>query len=302
MQDNYEWCYQTLEVEADCGWSALRRAYQRQVHAWHPDRYPAEHPAHQEANERIKAINIAFDRLSNHYRRYGRLPPLAAPAPPEAAPISGSADVGDPASTDAATAEATEPGPSWPPVDDLAMRNGAGGMRRVAVLVAVLALAYWLWPVEPGPTVADGAYDAEAGRPVSAAPTGSVPNASGYFSIGSSLSDVHDAQGPPTFIADGVWQYGNSRVYFENGRVTHWEQDPRSPLHAALPGGTQAANQSAPGFTMGSSKAEVLAVQGRPLRASDEEWDYGASKVYFDNGQVSGWKESYLNPLRTRQK
>lgn len=47
----------------------------------------------------------------------------------------------------------------------------------------------------------------------------------------------------------------------------------------------------------GSSKSEVLIVQGPPDRQTDTAWDYGASRVYFQSGQVSGWYENPMNPL-----
>lgn len=47
----------------------------------------------------------------------------------------------------------------------------------------------------------------------------------------------------------------------------------------------------------GSSKGEVLIVQGPPDRQTDTAWDYGASRVYFQGGHVSGWYENPMNPL-----
>lgn len=47
----------------------------------------------------------------------------------------------------------------------------------------------------------------------------------------------------------------------------------------------------------GSSKGEVLIVQGPPDRQTDTAWDYGASRIYFQAGHVSGWYENPMNPL-----
>ncbi|HEX9626062.1 MAG TPA: J domain-containing protein [Acidiferrobacterales bacterium] len=305
MQENYEWCYRTLGIEAGCGWPELRRAYQRQVRAWHPDRYPAEHPAHPEANERIKAVNIAFDRLADHYQRHGRLPaadtPVAtgtvqAPAP-EAAPPATAPPAPDEKPARAGARHEADFAAAWVPPD--AAPGRAGGLRRMALVVAILALTYWLWPTASLSPWLDAGIDPDPGGAPPPIPESraSAP----YFTTGSSLGDVYTVQGQPTHTEEGVWHYGASRVYFENGRVSRWEHDARNPLRASLPLDTTAANRTSSGFTMGSTKAEVLAAQGRPLRAGDEEWDYGASKVYFDNGRVSGWQESYLNPLHVRR-
>jgi hypothetical protein len=43
-------------------------------------------------------------------------------------------------------------------------------------------------------------------------------------------------------------------------------------------------------FAIGSTKDEVLTVQGSPDRASDTYWRYGMSAVYFGpDGRVSGY-------------
>ena len=61
---------------------------------------------------------------------------------------------------------------------------------------------------------------------------------------------------------------------------------------------------SAPGrrpefFTIGSTKDEVLRVQGSPRRFDDDRWEYGYSYVEFDeNGRVVDWYDSGHRPLR----
>jgi hypothetical protein len=56
-----------------------------------------------------------------------------------------------------------------------------------------------------------------------------------YFTVGSTKSDVIRVQGRPDRIGGNVFEYGGSKVYFENGRVESWRMDPGSPLKAQLP-------------------------------------------------------------------
>jgi hypothetical protein len=42
-------------------------------------------------------------------------------------------------------------------------------------------------------------------------------------------------------------------------------------------------------FTVGSSKDEVLSVQGTPTDFDDRVWKYGASSVFFSGNRVIGW-------------
>jgi len=40
-------------------------------------------------------------------------------------------------------------------------------------------------------------------------------------------------------------------------------------------------------FTLGSTKDEVIAIQGTPTQFDDQVWTYGYSKIFFTNGRVS---------------
>src|SRR5690606_360270 len=53
------------------------------------------------------------------------------------------------------------------------------------------------------------------------------------FSLGASLADVIDIQGIPEQRHDNIWQYGSSRIYFHEGKVSGWHEDPSSPLRLA---------------------------------------------------------------------
>jgi hypothetical protein len=90
-------------------------------------------------------------------------------------------------------------------------------------------------------------------------------------------------------------------VHFEQGRVTHWTDSGDRRLKASNE--TQrpvAANRTF--FGKGSTKDEVRALQGAPLRESGNVWDYGLSRVHFDSKeQVIGWEESPLDPLRVKR-
>jgi len=56
-----------------------------------------------------------------------------------------------------------------------------------------------------------------------------------YFTVGSTKNDVIRVQGTPGRITGTVFEYGLSKVYFENGRVESWRTDPSSPLKAKMP-------------------------------------------------------------------
>jgi hypothetical protein len=93
--------------------------------------------------------------------------------------------------------------------------------------------------------------------------------------------------------------YKDSEIDFRNGQVAGWKVDGRSapirvklwPTAAPAPGLTQ--------FAVGSSKSDVIALQGTPTLFSDNKFGYGGSVVFFQNDRVVSWKQD-PNSVRLR--
>ncbi len=124
-------------------------------------------------------------------------------------------------------------------------------------------------------------------------------SARSYFTIGSSRDEVLAIQGTPDRFTDTSFHYGLSSVYFDaEGRVTTWENSAFKELKVRM-GPMVASTRSY--FTIGSSKDEVLAVQGTPDRFTDSSFRYGLSSVYFDSdGRVASWENSAFKELKVR--
>ena len=120
----------------------------------------------------------------------------------------------------------------------------------------------------------------------------------GYFTLGSSRDDVLAIQGAPTEVSEDEFEYGSSRVYFTHGVVGAWYNSRRNPLKVRLLPSTNIARPEY--FTVGSTKDDVLAIQGTPTEVSEDEFDYGFSQVYFSEGVVRSWYNSPVNPLKVR--
>ena len=130
-------------------------------------------------------------------------------------------------------------------------------------------------------------------------PTSHVSTNLDYFTAGSTKDEVLAVQGTPTHFTDAEWGYGLSSVYFSNGRVVSWRNYSSTPLSVRmLPTGHGGTNLDY--FTAGSTKDEVLTVQGTPTHFSETEWGYGLSSVYFSNGRVVSWRNYSSTPLRVR--
>ena len=118
-----------------------------------------------------------------------------------------------------------------------------------------------------------------------------------YFTRGSTRSEVIAAQGKPDGISANAYQYGSSLVLFDHDRVISW-QNGSPPLRARLLPRLPA--KAIGSFTIGSSKDEVVAVQGLPDRFTAAQFQYGTSTVDFTNDKVAGWQAG-SPPLKVRR-
>lgn len=92
----------------------------------------------------------------------------------------------------------------------------------------------------------------------------------------------------PTAASENKFVYGRSELYFKNNRVIGWRIDPSSPIRVKLWPET-AVGTNLDYFTVGSSKDEVLMVQGTPTAFSEDKFEYGGSEVEFQNNRVVNW-------------
>ena len=295
MTDDYLRYYACLEIAPGCEWTQLRDQYRLLAKRWHPDHFRDDREK-AVADEKIKEINQAFNAFSVYYKANGRLPLAAAPNGQSSHHTA--ADTAHQARARADTEFHYQAAPAAAPPQP--RRRGTTVM---AALVLTAVAAYLLWPLgapEPLPYVNTAPVELPP-IPVQPHPLAPqvtpVSTAQTFFTIGSTLGEVHTVQGNPSRVEGEVWYYGNSKVYFRNGRVERWHMDPATPINARL---ELTARTRAERFAVGSSLAEVRAAQGEPTRVGHNVWDYGVSRVYFREGYVTGFDNSPLNPLKVR--
>ena len=111
-----------------------------------------------------------------------------------------------------------------------------------------------------------------------------------YVTSGLTPVEVLSILGNPTSSSGEKMFYQGSEIDFRNGHVAGWKIDSKSPVRVKL----WPDQQPVPGMTtfgVGSSKSDVIAVQGTPMLFSDREFGYGGSIVFFQNDRVVSWKE-----------
>ena len=256
--ETLEACYKALGLTPDAGLHEIKQAYRTLVKRWHPDRFAPDTDRQRQALEHFHAITHAYARLRAHqaaadlarsprrwWRQHGRSVSWAARG-------------------------------AW--------YLGIGG------LIAIGCYAFQ-------PTFRHTAPSAPLLRLSGGLAQAVSPRA--YVTVGSTYEAVRAIQGTPTWATDRIWEYGGSRLYFKAGRVTGWDIWPGSPLKVQLLPAAS-LNPVPAYFTVGSTKDEVLAVQGTPTRVTERLWEYGVSRVFFIDNRVTRWEEWPGSPLQAR--
>jgi curved DNA-binding protein CbpA len=328
-------CYRILDVEPGATREEVKRAYRELVRVWHPDRFAHDPALQRKAQEKLKQINLAYEQICNGGVEGPRGRTASAESNSnDAAENTGSSGSGTSSnSSNGQQQEACrQPTPQQSP-----QTNWARRFVRVAVMVVIFAILKAVFstnehtnsrnttysvpyaqpshadqfsqpPViqsKPEPKddsgVAKGSKEesAVAKIPEPDSPAASATNRD-YFTVGSTKDEVLAVQGTPTKFTDTTLTYGLSDVYFSNGRVYSWNEYATSPLKAKLLPSTQVETKDY--FTVGSTRDEVLAVQGTPTKFTDTTLTYGLSDVYFTNGKVTSWNEYATSPLKIRLK
>ena len=284
MSEDFEEHYRVLDLAPGASWTELKAAYRTKVRAWHPDRIQGNAALRQHAEDHTKSINHAYKQLANYFRAHGTLPLYSHAAPSEL-----------PTRAKPSTASAFSFDPEIPlPAASVKRHKDIGA---VLLVLGLLASLYFVTlstnpdSTHPRPNPPQQASTPTPGEPVA--------NES-LFAPGSTIGDVYSAQGVPTKTDGDVWYYGTSKVYFSNGTVVYWEQTPEHPLRARLRSSLAPAPANSM-FGQGSTKTEVRRLQGEPLRESDNVWEYGVSRVYFEQDRVVSWYESPLDPLKVKR-
>jgi hypothetical protein len=124
---------------------------------------------------------------------------------------------------------------------------------------------------------------------------------SGYFGIGSTQDDVLAIQGEPSIRIGNTWHYKDFSIEFSGGRVSGYSHISKSLKVRILPKSDTSEAKSRGYFTIGSTKDEVLEIQGTPSSVTGNTWHYGDSLVDFYRDRVSDYSNSSKN-LKVRLK
>jgi len=305
--------FRTLGIAPGSEQSEVKRAYRSLAKKWHPDRHHSKpFEVRALAEERFKQINEAYKRITGNRNGQGGASERIRTAP----------------SAKRSPTEASEPKPARV----LKKRYRDVRFGQVIPVFALMILVFWLGyqllsvflqpSVEtrtvPLPIFSDNRKnpDAESSQPIDSkeitemlselskpAPTPPVPllqpsePVSTHFTIGSTSDEVLLVQGPPARIHGQTWVYDLSEIQFKNGRVWRYNNFDGSLKVVMLP---NTAAEPAPAYiTLGSTRDEVLLVQGTPSRVEQDKWFYGFAEIRFKDGLLREY-DNYFGTLKVR--
>ncbi len=120
-----------------------------------------------------------------------------------------------------------------------------------------------------------------------------------YVTVGLTQDEVMAIAGTPVSSSEDRLVYKGAEIDFSGGKVAGWKIDPfTSPIRVKL-WPDAPVDTSLQFFSAGSTKNDVLVVQGSPTSFTQDRFGYGTSEVYFQNDRVVSWKNDPMSvPLR----
>ncbi|MDH5570117.1 MAG: J domain-containing protein [Gammaproteobacteria bacterium] len=259
---SYRECYHILKIKPGCSWDVLRKSYKQQIQKWHPDRFENSSPQKEAATHKIKLLNRAYHQFSQYYRKNGSLPVIEHLAP-AARNIAGSQVKSEPLNADTIQKSYR----SLTPKNHRTKSQSFIFLAIISITFIYILVEYTPVnnpPQQPQKTVfynnpilnqqepQHSTYNVLAPEKSAPLPNNTesldsltntnknqtdsqstqVDDSENYFTYGSSIGNVIHIQGTPDKVEDDVWLYGDSKVYFSEGKVIKWERRQGTHLKA----------------------------------------------------------------------
>jgi curved DNA-binding protein CbpA len=266
MDDMHRY-YEILGLSQDASIEARKQAYKDLVKVWHPDRFSHDPRLQQKAQEKLQEINEAYEKIKSLKNN-------------EAQMTSWKKEHQD---------SSFETQQAHKPFFTEKVRSRKQPKRNMLVwiwfFILLIGFSVILSQVTNRPEHAPSQHR-DASSSESSTSSSLITDRKTYFTIGSMKNEVQEIQGTPSSIIGDTWFYDASQITFSNGRVTGYSNNSGN-LHMKLLPKTDATHIREKGyFTIGSTKDEVIALQGTPDGVIGNTWIYDLSQIKFYNDKV----------------
>lgn len=268
----------------------IKDAYRTLAKVWHPDRFQNDQNLRLKAEEKLKEINSAYQLLttataesfySNRARSgsqtresRGRTPRQEGTEEQEAEPHAAAGS----SNHDRRSRQAPPPGPGRTHAGRPATRRATPPFRvKRRVSITGIAIAVGIL-IMLGIWIAPRYGSAPALQSTTSVESGAVPSENSPQSHSTTTND------PAKSAAQAQARSRTAALPAPRSSVVVYpSEDPQAPY-----------------FTVGSTKVDVIRVQGRPNQSTENVFRYGLSEIYFRYGRVLSWRIDSSSPLRAR--
>ncbi len=259
----------------DATQSEIKDAYRVLAKVWHPDRFQADEHLRLKAEEKLKEINSAYQLLTTAEDKQAYRPSSRPAPPPEDFHQAAAAD------PEERFYRHENPRPVSPP---FRMRRPASRKWLTIPVAILVACGIWMVLRYVDPTLWDFrnlTTDNSTTRPTGS-PTG-TSGKGGRATADGQASKERSANGSAG-AAEKLAAHSRSKTVSAGASLVEYPSD--DPL--------------VPYFTVGSTKGDVVRVQGTPDKVTENVFRYGLSEVYFRNSRVDSWHSDPGTPLKAR--
>jgi len=277
-----------LELDSHATAKQIKDTHRMLVKVWHPDRFQGDESLRWSAEQKLKNVNLAYKILTESSadaeRRAKRTRVSGVPE-----------DESDPANSNSTTGLIPEP--EGPKTFTLWLRWTFSTMAKVCVLAFAVLIGRYLWIAFDLPQVTSEAvhevYNAgldNLSRELEG-PEQRFLEAVGHdlkwLGLKGPAAAVAAAQQSELAAAQGDESPQAESASTEKASATQLAKTQPKTIHSFI--------------TIGSTKEEVIALQGPPTQSSDDKLVYGRSELDLKDGSVIGWKiDPESNPIRVK--
>ncbi len=280
--------YEILGLKPGATEEQIKQAYRDLAKVWHPDRFQNDPRLQEKAQEKIKEINLAYDYLK--YHRY-------VPPPDDESPYTEQEECyKEEKSAEEESMKCEEPMPTYTSTSKY-ISFFSRIPKWVTIVVAIILIRglinYLNTPSKPQKTD----YKPPLYYPIPSKPFSPVIEPIPPIEKQKLQNPI--AKPPPkTSKVNPKYKQDEALKETKEPSLTSEEKYneilSQSPDKVVLlPSPKHSVFHDY--FTIGSSKEEVLAVQGTPSSIIGETWHYGYSSVKFVNGRVKGYSNISKN-------
>jgi hypothetical protein len=278
-----------LDLDTDATETEIRSSYLTLVKVWHPDRFQSDEKLKKSAEKKLQDINSAYEFLiltlqeraewqsPDHWSEY-------------APPAGSSNEEAVAAKRRSSLKKLSQRLSRW---TSLAFKT----FLQLAALALVVLFFRYLWIAldVPVPTSEDAAKVYGAGKDDLLKEL-EEPKRRFKQAVMKDLRKFAPHLFPPTQPTPP------QTAQPEPEPDSQVSRKPTAKAAAQQPDKIQPAQRKlSPYITIGSTKDEVLALQGPPTASSDDKLVYGRSELYLKDGSVIGWKIDFVSdPIRVK--